>query len=172
MLTLYLLRHAKSSWGKPGLRDHERPLNKRGEAAAPLMGQHMAAHRLRPDLVLCSDAKRTQATLKLVLEALGEPAPDVIYDNALYLAPPAEIFQFVRDHAAGHTEVMVVGHNPGMHALALGLSGDGDASGLSQLASKFPTAALAVLRFDCDGWDKVRPESGRLDAFVTPRGLA
>src|SRR4051794_15180753 len=93
MRTLLLLRHAKSNWDATGLDDHERPLNKRGVRDAPVMGSYIEAEGLRPELVLCSDAVRARATLTLVLQALGPPAPEVRYEPRLYLAEPAAIVE-------------------------------------------------------------------------------
>ncbi len=89
MLTLSLLRHAKSSWADPGLNDYERPLAKRGANAAAEIGKYLKRQKLRPDLILCSGAARTRATLELVLAELGSPAPEVRNDDALYRTSPA-----------------------------------------------------------------------------------
>ena len=173
MLTLLLLRHAKSDWSTPGLDDHERPLNVRGTKAAPVMGRYINKKGLKPDLVLCSDSVRTQATLALVLPELGPPPPQVIYDQALYLARPDTILNVVHDNAGDQAKsVMVISHNPGLHALALTLVGDGDKKGLRQLAMKFPTAALAEITFDTGYWSEVAPTTGHLKSFVTPREVA
>lgn len=170
MLTLSLLRHAKSSWTNPALDDHDRPLAKRGVKAVPLVAEFIRREGLIPEIVLCSDAMRTRATLALLLARLDTPNPPVIYDEALYLAAPRAILSAVAEHGEKH--VLVVGHNPGMHALALELVGDGNRKLLSGLAREFPTAALAVLTFDVDSWDKIEPLSGHLKHFTTPRKLA
>lgn len=172
MLTLLLLRHAKSDWGSPDLSDRERPLNKRGTKAASQMGQHIAKHRLKPDHILCSDAVRARATLALVLPELGMPSPHVTIDEDLYLASAETILAHIRKSAReGDKRIMVIGHNPGMHGLALTLIGDGNASGIKHLAMKYPTAGLAVLKFDTKTWDEIKPAKGHLEAFVTPKEL-
>jgi phosphohistidine phosphatase len=175
MVTLSLLRHAKSSWDKP-LDDYERPLSKRGEMAAPEMGSVIVELGRRPDLILCSGAKRTRETLQHVLEKLGTPEPAVRYDDALYMATPDTIISRVKaattngaDTAPGH--VMIVGHNPGLEELALWLVGSGADEERARLAQKFPTAGLAVISFDSGDWDGIGPGAGRLDHFVTPRRL-
>lgn len=171
MRKLLLLRHAKSSWDATGLDDHERPLNKRGVRDAPVMGAYIAKHDLNPDLVLCSDAVRTRATLTLLLPALGAPSPAVRYEPRLYLAEPAAIVEVLHRVDPKVERCLVVGHNPGMHALALGLVGDGDRKDLSALAMKFPTACLAVIDFDDVPWKGLKPGTGRLRAFVSPKLL-
>lgn len=172
MLTLMLLRHAKSSWDDPTLEDIERPLSKRGAKAAPQMGVFMAREKLKPDLVLCSRAVRTQGTLALVLPELGPPTPDVRFEDELYLASASDLL--VRIRRIEHTckRLMIVGHNPGFHGLALALIADGARREIAAVATKFPTAALAVLSFRTDAWTDIRPASGRLECFVTPRELS
>lgn len=171
MLTLLLMRHAKSSWVNPGQLDFDRPLAKRGQAAAPEIGAWIAGHDLKPDLVVCSPAVRTRETLKLMLPQLGTPAPRVEIDEELYLASPAEMLE--RLHALGPEprRVMLVAHNPGLQALASALAGRGPKAARSELAIKFPTAALAVLTFEASAWTDVRANGGELLHFITPRTL-
>ena len=172
MLKLSLLRHGKSAWDDPKLQDHDRPLARRGRAAAEEIGAYMAAHGPKPDLVLCSSAVRARQTLNLVLVRLGAPAPKVTIEPALYLATPTTMLASVR-RTAGHVRhLAVIGHNPGMHALALDLTGSGERREIASMAMKYPTCALAVLTFEIDDWADVRPASGRLELFVVPRSLA
>lgn len=171
MFTLSLLRHAKSSWANPELSDHERPLAKRGAKAIPALAKFMRQEKLRPTLVLCSDAMRTRATLTLLLAELGPPTPRVVYDNALYLATPAAIRGAIASVDGAHAHVLVVGHNPGLHALALELVGEGDRKPLALLAREFPTGALAVYAFDIGSWEDVKTAHGHLEHFTTPRRL-
>ena len=171
MLTLSLLRHAKSSWDDPSLKDFDRPLSERGENAAPRMGAYMAAQGLAPELVLCSPAVRARQTLDLVLPHLGA-GPTVVYEDRFYLAAPSVMLARVRRIEAKVRHVLIVGHDPGMQGLALELSGTGDAETLRSLAAKFPTAGLAVIRFKGRDWSKVGPGKGRLERFVAPKMLA
>ncbi len=176
MLTLTLLRHAKSSWDEPALEDYDRPLAKRGKKAAPEIGSALAAMGLRPDLVLCSGAARARATLDLVLGKLGAPVPEVVYDDALYMATPDDLLtrlHRIGPGAAGGTphHVMLVGHNPGLEELALLLVGSGAADDTARMTEKFPTAAVAVVGFTADSWGSIAPGSGRLEHFLTPKQL-
>lgn len=171
MLTLLLFRHAKSDWHND-LGDHERPLNKRGVKTAPIIARHIAKSGLSPDHILCSDAVRARATLSLTLPELPAPQPAVEIEPRLYLADAETILDVIREHARDNDRrIMVVGHNPGIHALALTLIGSGDKKALSAMAMKFPTAALAIVKFDAGDWNTVGPATGRLDAFVVPRDL-
>ncbi|MEO1544520.1 MAG: histidine phosphatase family protein [Pseudomonadota bacterium] len=178
MTTLILYRHAKSSWASLDQQDHERPLNARGQAAAPVMGQWLAKQGLKPDLVISSDAVRTRETLALTLPAFEAPLPDIVVDEHLYLASPELILERIKVHAGRAPLVMVVGHNPGLHVLSLSLdrgpSADVSAEMTAvrrRLAHKFPTAAVAV--FDLGDLSFGDDLVGRcaLAAFMTPKQL-
>ena len=170
MLTLSLLRHAKSSWKNPTLPDRERPLATRGTADAPLMGRTMAERGIDPELVLCSSARRTVDTLALVLPEL-KVEPKVVYEDALYHASPAEMLEMLRQIEPGATRVMIVGHNPELQAFALDLVGSGPKHLRDRLMEKFPTAALAVINFTAGLWSSITVNSGALGLFLTPKEL-
>lgn len=172
MLTLSLFRHAKSSWSDPELEDFERPLAKRGTKAVPEIAKYMRREGLVADVVLCSASVRTRATLALLIASLGTPAPEIIYSDDLYLASASAILAQIRKLPASTAHVLVVGHNPGLHALALELVGTGDRKLLAQLAQEFPTAALASFTFGWDTWANIKPASGKLEHYITPKRLA
>lgn len=173
MLTLTLLRHAKSNWDDPSLEDFDRPLGRRGRDAAPKMGEALAARGLKPDLIICSGAVRARQTLELVVDAFGSPTPHVVFDDAVYMATPQVLLARLRAHtgseAPGH--VMIVGHNPGLEELALQLAVRGPADERGRMAEKFPTASAAVIAFNADDWSDVGPGSGKLELFLTPKQL-
>lgn len=171
MLTLCLLRHAKSSWDDPRQDDFDRPLTKRGTRAASEIGAWLAANAMKPDLILCSSAVRTQATLALVLRELGAPPPPVEISEALYLAPAGDMLDRIKTVKGSPARLMVIGHNPGLHTLALSLLATGERSEIARLAMGFPTGALAVILFDVTRWSDIRPSIGRLARFVSPRSL-
>jgi phosphohistidine phosphatase len=171
MLTLSLLRHAKSSWISPSLPDQDRPLNARGVADAPVMGRAMANYGIDPSLVLCSSARRTRDTLALVLPEL-KVEPRVIYDDALYHATASEMLRTLRGVSTDINSVMLVGHNPEIHALALDLIGKGLQSLKMRLLEKLPTTGFVVITFPFPSWDQVTVNSGELKLFLTPKILA
>jgi phosphohistidine phosphatase len=171
MLTLCLLRHAKSSWEDAAIEDFDRPLAPRGEQAAPRMGAYMADQGIAPELILCSPAKRTRQTLALILPKLAQQ-PSVEFEDGLYLASSSALLARIRKVRANTHYLMLVGHDPGMHGLAVELSGRGGSEDLNRLANKFPTAALAVISFRVSQWSQVKPKAGRLDQFMSPRRLA
>lgn len=169
MKTLILLRHAKSSWDDASLDDHDRPLADRGRRAAPAMAAHLHDQGFTPELVLCSTAVRTRETLELVTDELD--SPPVEYDPGLYLAGPGRLLRTVRATDDDVRSVMVIGHNPGIHTFALGLCDRSTGSDLRRLEKKFPTAAVAVLKFNVDSWAEIDQGKGRLVEFMRPKGL-
>jgi phosphohistidine phosphatase len=170
MRRLMLLRHAKSDWSQPGQTDHARSLSPRGRKAAPLIGRYMAEHDLIPDHAIVSPATRTRETFRLVTD--GWPhKPPVDFEDLIYEASPADILAAIAQAPASARSLLVVGHNPGFQSSAKLLVGSGDKRARQLLVDKFPTGALAVIDFDADDWASIRPGSGRLECFVTPRAL-
>lgn len=156
MTTLVLVRHAKSDWGQPGLDDHDRPLNARGERDAPVMAARLAATGLRPELVLSSTALRARTTAAAFAEALDA---ELRLDADLYGAPGARLLDAAA--ATGLPHVVVVAHDPGMTVLAERLSGGG--------IGHMPTCAVATFTWHTDDWDvatAVDPDDWTVD---TPR---
>lgn len=174
MPTLYLLRHAKSSWEEPARADHERPLAPRGIRACALIADHLRKREIAPDLVLCSTAVRTRETLAGVRDGFVRP-PRVSYEAAVYEATAADLIALLGElpAAAGGREdpraVMLIGHQPGIGELATTLAASGER--LADLAAKFPTAALATLELERP-WAELGPGCARLVDFVKPKELA
>jgi phosphohistidine phosphatase len=169
MKTLYMLRHAKSSWSDPSLGDFDRPLNERGRKAAPLMAAHMRKSGYHPDLVLCSTARRALETWDLTAPTLGGE-PEVKRLKSLYLAPPSVLLASLRRIPEDYESALLIGHNPGMETLAEQLCGDGKKAALEQLSLKFPTAALAVITVE-GSWESLKPGAGFLRELAVPKTL-
>ena len=170
MRTLYLLRHAKSSWTDPGLDDHDRPLNVRGLDACERLVPFLRREGVAPDFVLCSTALRARSTLHGVFPALPVPLT-VRYDPAAYLAAPEKLLALLRALPPGIERPMLVGHNPGLEEFAGLLAGSGPDDQLARMREKFPTGGLACLSFDIAAWDALTPGCGRLNLFAVPRLL-
>ncbi len=171
MKTLLILRHAKSSWADPGLDDFDRPLNSRGQKAAPVMGKYLKKEGLVPGLVLCSAARRTRETWDLVSRAF-EPEPPVKFLRSLYLASAARMLQAARGAPDEVERLLIIGHNPGTERFAAQLAGpDSLGPALEDLTTKFPTTALAVVTSDVETWRDLAFGQARLIAFVKPRDL-
>ena len=172
MRQLLLLRHAKSTWDNAAMPDRDRPLNARGRRAAAVMRQAMHDLGLLPDVVLVSTARRTMETLEL-LEPWDD-TPLIEPMDSLYLADPAQLTAALHGVAETVRSVLLIGHNPGMHDLALGLAGPRSIQGGGEneraLAAGFPTGTLA--EFVVTGsWRDLRESGGRLVRFLTPRML-
>ena len=164
MRQLLLLRHAKAA---PEGADHARALNETGFAAAAAMGAAMRTLGLAPDLVLVSSARRTLQTLD-ALEPWDE-MPLIEPMDGLYLATAPQILAILHDVTETVRSVMVIGHNPGLHDLALTLA-DGRGGAMSRLASGFPTGALAELTLGAH-WAALSAGDGRLERFLSPADL-
>jgi phosphohistidine phosphatase len=181
---LVLLRHAKSDW--PDVADHDRPLARRGRRDAPVVGRWLGTSGYLPDAVVCSTARRARETWALagpaILLARGatsgtsaEPAsqpadrpgaaPAVRFEPRVYEASVLGLMMLVREFEPGWHTVLMVGHNPGLAELTIGLAG----SELEPPRS-FPTAFAAVLALPGE-WADASPGEGRLLAFTTPAQL-
>jgi phosphohistidine phosphatase len=168
--TLLLLRHAKSSWDHPGLADHDRPLAARGRRDAPRIGRYLADIGLLPERVLCSTANRTQATWERVQAALPRELP-LRLESAIYGADVAELMDLIRHQDDDCSSVMLIGHNPGLEMLADRLIGSGSQELRRDLRMKYPTAALAEIRFAIDHWAELAPHTGELLRYIRPSDL-
>jgi phosphohistidine phosphatase len=171
MKTLYLLRHAKSSWAEEGAEDFDRPLAPRGRRAAPVMADYMEKQGYHPGLILCSPAARTRETLALMQERFAAETP-TRFEQRLYMASAAELLRVVQALRDKADSLLLVGHNPGLQRFAGTLAGTGERSVLARLHEKFPTAALAVLAFNVAKWKDVTESGGALRDFMTPKVLA
>src|ERR1700759_5754725 len=174
MRRLMLLRHAKTENDAPSGRDQDRRLDERGRQEAAKNGGWIATHPPFPDLVLVSPAVRPPQPWEIVRAAMKEatPPPRVELLPELYGADRSQLLQTIRE-ASVHDprRLMLVGHNPGMHEVALALAGDGDAAGRKALADNLPTSGLAVLDFAVNDWTDVSFHRGRLVLFVSPKLL-
>jgi phosphohistidine phosphatase len=171
MKTLFLMRHAKSDWSSPAATDHDRPLNRQGEKAAPQMSLYMNAQKYEPEIVLCSSAERTQQTWTAM--ELNQPKPPTFKTvPALYHASSTKILETICSVEPEYSNALLIGHNPGMHEVASRLTGEMQlgSQSLSSI-SAFPTAALAVLTFDIDAWSEVDWANGTLIDFMAPKRL-
>ncbi|MFO7959896.1 MAG: histidine phosphatase family protein [Nitriliruptoraceae bacterium] len=166
---LFVLRHAKSSRKHSGLSDHERPLSGRGHDALPRLRRALEERSPDIEVVLCSSAVRTVATLEGVRAALPADAK-VTVDGGLYAAGRQtwiDRCRLVGDDVGG---VLVVGHNPGLEALVHDLAPTGETAALELLARGFPTGALAELVVP-GPWSELALHSCHLAALQIPREL-
>jgi phosphohistidine phosphatase len=176
MKTLHLLRHAKAEARAEdppaGREDHARPLAKRGHKAAAALAEHLADDGFKVDRVFCSTAVRARETLEPLRPLLsGTP---IAFRETLYMIEPDTLVEFLRSLPDSIGSVLVVGHNPTFHDIALTLTdkaakGEGDA--LKALKMKFPTGALCSIACDVSRWSALGPKCGTLTQFLRPRDL-
>lgn len=164
-LRLILIRHAKSSWDDPFGDDHARVLNKRGQSSAAAIGTWLAEKGYVPDVVLCSDAARTQETAELILQALS-PSPALQLSGRIYHASPDTLLDVLQQQKA-HT-VAIIGHNPGIGMLANAIV---KSAPKHRRFSDYPTCATTVIDFEQSEWSQVRLHQGNCHDFVVPRDL-
>lgn len=154
----------------PGAPDRDRALIERGRQDAAKIGAYMAGHGLVPDRVLVSPAARAQQTWRAAAAAF-KPLPAVDTVERLYDAPPQAILAAIKDSGKTARTLLVIGHNPGLHELAMTLIASGDIEAREQLREKLATSGLVIIDFAADDWSRLHPQSGRLERFVTPRSL-
>ena len=167
MVTLYLLRHAKTKIATRGIADVERALTRRGMQDAARVGTWMRDSGIRPTMILCSDSRRTRETLAAIIGRIEGPCRIEI-ETQLYTFASEVLQRRLASLAKGPAGVMMIGHNPALEDLASALAGTGETSALTQLHRKFPTCGFAELSFDTDDWRTVKVGSGHLVRAMVP----
>lgn len=147
MKTLYIVRHAKSSWDNPSLRDFDRPLNSRGERDAPEMGKRLAKKNIFPDLLLSSAAKRAYDTATHISRQLGYSKKDIEINERLYLADSEQLLHIIRKQANKNNTIMLFGHNPGLTDLANFF--------ITETIDNIPTGGAVALLFHTNDWKEI-----------------
>jgi phosphohistidine phosphatase len=172
MRRLMLLRHAKTENDAPSGQDQDRRLDDRGRLDAAAVGGWIGRHPpFVPETVLVSPAVRAQQTWEIVRDAI-KTQPRVEFPGDLYGADPAQLLQIIRMAEATDPQIlMLVGHNPGMHELALALAGSGDAAAKKALEDNLPTTGLAIFEFAIEDWNEVAFRRGTLVRFTSPKLL-
>jgi phosphohistidine phosphatase len=162
MKTVILVRHAKSSWKDPGLKDFDRPLNKRGKRDAPFMGKKLKERKIMPGLILSSPAKRARKTATEIAKAIGYPKNKIQYNEDIYHSSAQYLLQLVRKQDDTHETIMLFGHNPDFNDFADLLLGDNPVMNI-------PTTGVHCIKFDVDSWKKVKEGKGRSVFFDYPK---
>lgn len=159
--TLYLVRHAKSSWDNPDLDDFDRPLNERGLRDAPRMGERLNQRDINPDIIISSEAARALETAKVLAQRLQYAERKIVADAKLYHADEETLMHFVNGISDEYRIVILVGHNPGLSEFASLLLEDFD--------EDIPTCGVVAITFKVDAWKNVSPHCGRLKFFDYPK---
>lgn len=159
MKTLFILRHAKSSWDNADLADFDRPLNKRGLESAPSVGEIICKNKFQIDSIISSPAKRAEQTAILVKEAANIKA-EIQFDERIYEASPHRLLEILSESDDKIKSVLLVGHNPGLEGLV---------KMLTQENESMPTAALAVIDLEIDDWKQIHIDCCNLRVLIRPK---
>ncbi len=169
MFELYAMRHAKSSWDFPNLDDHDRPLNKRGVNSAKLICEFFIKKKIKFDLVYCSSSKRTMQTLNILSKKIN--FKKIIHKKALYHASADEIIHILKQTGNNYKTLLLINHEPSMSELISQICLNEKSDQMQNLKRKFPTAAVAEVNFNFNGWEKLTKIKGKLTSFTTPKDL-
>lgn len=160
MKTLYLVRHAKSSWDDPSLTDQQRPLNKRGHKSAQLMGQRLSQHQIEVELIISSPALRALTTARYLADAIDYDQDTIQIDSDMYFSGIEGMLTLVQNCDPAINALMLVGHNPDMTAFSNFLCG--------YHTSNMPTCAISTIEFDTE-WEKISRSKGTLVDYDYPK---
>jgi len=163
MKRIYILRHAKSSWSNPGLRDHDRPLNKRGQRDAPRMAHYMKENNLIISGIYSSTSQRTRETIVPFIEAFSLASSVISYEQDLYHGYPMDYVHVIQALGENDNNILLVGHNPGITDIANQAS--------QAYIENVPTCALLILDYPSNDWASFSFQSCKLIAMVTPKSL-
>lgn len=163
MKTLYVVRHAKSSWEDPLKPDFERPLNDRGKRDAPRMGKRLKEKEIHPDLMLSSPAKRALSTCKRIAKELGYAKARIKEEQQLYHAGDDDILSALQELNDKHDVVIVVGHNPGLTDFVNSLMSE------EKMIDNIPTAGVVAFKLNIPSWRHLTWGIGEMLFFDFPR---
>ena len=161
MKTLYLVRHAKSSWKYPDLDDFERPLNKRGRKNAPFMGRILKKLKVAPDLVISSPANRAATTARIIADSIDYPLEKIHYNETIYASSEHELIQVIQQLGDAVNRAMLVSHNPALTDLANTIA--------DTAISNIPTCGVVGLNLNISSWVKIGEQRGKLKFFEFPK---
>ncbi|WP_024955844.1 SixA phosphatase family protein [Sulfurospirillum arcachonense] len=161
MKTIYLIRHAKSSWNEIGISDFERPLNKRGKRDLPYMADRLKKFKIKPDLILSSPAKRAQKTAKVIAETIGYDKDEISYKESLYESSYTTYRYLLDSLSDDLNSIFIVAHNPTLTDVGERLSG--------AILTNIPTCSIVCIEFDVESFQDIKEESGKIMFFDYPK---
>lgn len=160
MKTLYLVRHAKSSWKNQGLIDFDRPLNKRGKRDAPFMGEVLNDKKINPDFIISSSAKRAKKTATEIAAKIGFPLKKISFNDEIYEASMSTLVNLIKKLNNKYESVMIFGHNPGLTVLNNHIS--------NNYIDNIPTCGIVALQFNKE-WNELDKNSCEQIFFEHPK---
>ncbi len=163
MKTLYIMRHAKSDWSV-GESDINRPLNQRGEHAAPLMGKFLYTQNIKFDLMISSPAKRAFKTAKHVANETNYPYENIKIEDSFYFGGEEAVINFIKKTDKRINNLIIVGHNPTSEEIIQILASE-------NFDKKVPTASIAAMNFNVETWKEIELKKGKLLWFICPKSL-
>jgi len=161
MKTIYLIRHAKSSWKEAKMSDHERPLNHRGEKDAPFMADILKKHKIKPDLIITSNAVRAVKTAEIFAGTLNYPIEEILFESDLYLADINDFLRHINSIEDKIDSCFIFSHNPGISEIACHLTGNERID--------MPTCSIFGIEFNIESWREVKKNSGKGILFEYPK---
>lgn len=162
--TLYLVRHAKSSWVNPSYSDFDRPLNERGQRDAPEMGRRLKVSGISPEIIICSPARRAVETLDLMNREMGVATDVIFMQKRIYEASTETLLDIIQAIDNSCDSAMLVGHNPSMTWLAAGLTGTD--------IQNLPTCSVVTVSLDSHLWIQAGTCSAELQNLDYPKKTA
>lgn len=159
MKKLYIIRHAKSSWSDEELDDFERPLNKRGRANAPFMGELLKKQNVVPDLIISSPALRAKSTAEIIAKKVNY-TKEIVYNNDIYESDVATLHNIFTKIDDENSTVFLFGHNPELNMLAEMYAG---------FDENIPTCGILEVEFKCEKWRDISAKNARLVSFEYPK---
>jgi phosphohistidine phosphatase len=161
MKTLYIVRHAKSSWDDPDMGDFDRPLNERGMKDAPRMGRRLSEKGVAPDLIISSPAARALSTARLIAKEVGYPEKNIHHDRSIYHGGPGTLLDVIQKAGDKSEIVMIVGHNPGLTEFANDL--------LNENIGNIPTTGVVAGHLKINSWKEALAGCGKMLFFDFPK---
>jgi phosphohistidine phosphatase len=161
MKHIYLIRHAKSSWGEEGISDFDRPLNRRGKKDLPFMAERLKSFDIKPDLILSSPAKRAQKTAKLIAETISYNENDIVYEESLYDSSYTTYRYLLDSLDDKYNTIFIVAHNPTLTEVGERLTG--------AILTNIPTCSIVCIEFDANSFKDIKEESGKILFFDYPK---
>lgn len=163
MKTLYIVRHAKSSWDHPGLGDHERPLLEKGKKRTKYVVDYLLDKGIKPDMIISSHAVRAHETAKIIATGVHYPDKNIVVSRNLYFGYSDNVYDIFYDLSDEVNSLMIVGHNPTFTTFANNF--------LDQKIDNLPTSGIVGIAFDMKSWSEIHQAASTVQFVISPRML-